>query len=208
MAESYFELLTEHKELPAKPFDSLGELKHLRRMLASRMHHPEVCDETGFFSCPEEAETNSAPFAEPISLAMVREKVNSIKKALAVWHCSYSRSRVRVPRGGIFRSSWARRNKKHVPSVVARYIEPPQEETLERMNTALMALGIVGVIFGMLNFHFGGVGSVPLDSLIGTTGAVIVAIGCGGRFLASHTDFLSGILPQEQSQERRAFAHQ
>ena len=193
MAESYFDLLTEQQGLPAKPFDPLGELKHLRRMLASRMHHPEVFDETGFFSYPEETETNDAPLSEPISLTTAMEKVDSIKKTLAAWHCSYSRSRsrLRIPRGGIFRNSRTWRNKKHIPSVVFQCIDPPPEGILERINAALMALGIIAVIFGTLNFYCGGVSDVSLGSLVCTSGAAIVSIGFGGRLLASQMDFLS-----------------
>jgi predicted small integral membrane protein len=184
VAESYFELLTEQQGLPAKTFDPLGELKRIRRKLALRMHSSDIPDDIGLFTFQEKAEPNDSARPEPIALDAVIEKVNTIKRTLTVWHRSRSRFPMRQARFGIFRSYQTKRNRKHISSVVAQYIELSQVGKLDKINAALIATGIVGVIFGALNFFCGGSSDVSFSTLICASGATIVAIGFSGRFLA------------------------
>jgi len=59
---------------------------------------------------------------------------------------------------------------------------------METVNATLTALGIVGIVFGMLSFYRGWEGDLSLGSLVCTSGAAIVAIGISGRCLASRCD--------------------
>lgn len=179
MAESYFELLTEQQGLPTIPFDPLVELKRLRRMLELRMQQhaptPEVLDVLPFPS-------------ESVSMDAVLQKVEQMKKALAVVY--RSRHLKRLPRGGIYRIPRQEWKKRSATLRAVQCGEVPQAETLpegvlDTLNAGLMALGVIGVIFGVLSFLRGMESDLSLGSLVCASGAAIVSIGLGGRLLAS-----------------------
>ena len=187
MAESYFELLTELQRFPAKPFDPLSELKHLRRRLALRLQNAERLEETGLPpSFQEQAGTNTIPRSESTSLEAIVKQVVGMKTALAIWQ--RSRFRSRSQRTGIFRGHRKLWNKRHIPYKVIQHLNAPQEERLETVNASLTALGIIGVVFGILSFCRGWESDLSLGSLVCAAGAAIVAIGIGGHFLAAHAD--------------------
>ena len=56
---------------------------------------------------------------------------------------------------------------------------------MEMVNATLTALGVVGIVFGISSFYRGWEGDLSLGSLVCTSGMAIVAIGIGGRCLAS-----------------------
>ena len=175
---SYFELLTEQEGIPAKPFDPVGELKCLRRRLALRMHTAE----------PLEIKMQNVvpiPQTESISLETVVKKVGDVKKMLLLWQ--RSRCRRRSPRTNMFRGNRQYR-KRQIPSVVSQYFTAPQEGTLETINAGLTALGIVGVTFGVLSFFRGWESDLSLGFLVSLSGLAVIAIGLGGRLLASRSD--------------------
>ena len=178
MAESYFELLTEQEGIPAKSFDPVGELKCLRRRLALRMHTPESVE-------IEEKNVVSLPQTESISFETVVKKVGDMKKMLALWQ--RSRFRRRTPRTNMFRGNRPCR-KRQIPSVVMQYLTAPQEGTLETVNAGLTALGVVGITFGVLSFFRGWESDFSLGFLVSLSGLAIIAIGLGGRVLASRSD--------------------
>lgn len=198
MAESYFDLLTEQEGLPAKPFDPVEELKRLRRGLElrlqiSQMSAEEVAVTSSFReeSIPQEAFLATSckpetPETEQVSLESVMQKAAGMKKTFTFWQ--RSQQRTRLVRNDRFRGIQKPRSKKKTPSVVASYLTTPQEGTLETINAGLMALGIVSVVFGVLSFIRGLESDWALGSLVCITGAVIVVIGLGGRFLASRFD--------------------
>jgi len=197
MAGSYFDMLTGQQGMPAKPFDPVEELKRLRRGLTLRMQtsdEPEtVADPPPLLVGMETKNTVSPPLcgtappeAEPVSLETVIEKAGEIKKTLAVWR--RSRLHTGSVRRDLFRGSRTHRSKRKKPSSVAQYLmnlTDPKEGTLETVNAGLIALGIVGVIFGVLSFFRGLESDLSLGSLVCATGAAIVVIGLGGRLLAS-----------------------
>ena len=194
--ESYFELLTEQQGLPASPFDPVRELKRLRRRLALRIEHPETPGETHLPLFQEEIEISHASpqfvspkndecLPEPVSTEAILKKVGGMKKTLAIWQ--RSRLRVRQPRNDLFRGHRKLWNQKRVSSVIAHYLDTSQESTLERVNAGLLALGVIGIVFGVLSFLRGWESDLSLGSLVCVSGAAIVAIGFGGRFLASQT---------------------
>ena len=188
MAESYFELLTEQQRIPAKVFDSLEELKHLRRRLALRMQNAEQSEpkKTDLPPLPVETEAKSVPLPEATSLETIAKQVIGMKTTLAIWQ--RTRSRSRSQRGGVFRGHHKLWKKERLPSVVIQYLNTPHGEKLETACAGLMALGIVGVVFGVLSFSRGWESDLSLGSLVCVSGAVIVAIGLGGHFLASFTE--------------------
>jgi len=197
--ESYFELLTEQQGLPASPFDPVRELKRLRRRLALRIEHPEIPRETHLPLFQEEIETShDSPYSvpkfvspkneylpEPVSTEAILKKVGGMKQTLAIWQ--RSRLRVRQPRNDLFRGHRKLWNQKRVSCAIAQYLNTPQEGALERVNAGLLALGVIGVVFGVLSFLRGWESDLSLGSLVCVSGAAIVAIGFGGRFLASQT---------------------
>ena len=208
MAESYFEMLTEQHGIPAKPFDPVEELKRLRRGLTLRMqmsksaadeiaepptscveNAPEIIDTKETVSSPSyEA---APPEAEPIPQESVSEKIDKMKTSLVIWQ--RSRIHTRSARNDIFRGNSLRigrnlRVKRHEPLVVSQYLTTPQEGTLETINAGLMALGIVSIVFGVLCFYRGLESDLSIGSLVCATGAAIVLIGLGGRFLVSLFD--------------------
>jgi len=196
MAESYFELLTEQEGIPAKPFDPVIELKRLRRGLTVRMQTSEPpkdeIAEMPLFQTKEKIKGVSSPpcesvspETETISLESVMNKTGEMKKTLAMWQ--RSRQRTRPVRNDIFRGNRKPRIKRRSPLVVAQFLTAHQEETLETVNAGLMALGIVGIVFGVLSLIRGLESDVSIGSLVFATGAAIVMIGLGGRFLASRT---------------------
>ena len=203
MAESYFELLTEQQGLPAKSFDPVEELKRLRRELMSRVQIPEPPAEKTvapplFHTEIAQAEIEAkeavlpppyetvSPDREPVTLETVAKKADEIKKTLAVWQ--RSRLHKKPVRSEMFRGKRKSWNKKRKPSVVAQYLTTPQEGTLETANAGLMTLGVVGVIFGVLSLFRGLESDLSIGSLVCATGAAIVVIGLGGRFLASRAN--------------------
>jgi len=200
MAGSYFELLTEQEGLPTKPFDPVEELKRLRRELSLRSHLSEPpTEKVAEFPAVqveiaqiEIVQANSAPKnaiaseAEPISLESVMQKTGEIKKTLAV--LQRSRLHTRPSRKDMFRGSRKPRYLRQTPSVVARYLTTPQEGTLESVNAGLMSLGMIGVIFGVLCLFRGFESDLTIGSLVCATGAAVVAIGLGGRLLASRAE--------------------
>jgi len=189
MAESYFELLIGQEGIPAKPFDPVRELKRLRRRLALRMQQqtyapPEIEPaDTIPLSLPVEMTVKAS---EPASLEMVAKKVDSIKKTLTFWQ--RSRFRRKSPRTALFRGNRQFWCKKRIPSVVTQYLTAPQEGMLETINAGLTALGVVGVIFGVLNFFRGWEGDLSLGFLVSVSGLAVIGIGLSGRFLASRFD--------------------
>ena len=191
MAESYFELLTEQDGLPAKPFDPVEELKRLRRRLALRIQAyqpPEKKDNLPFSLPKIEARKSVLPLPpqmEPFSLEMVLEKVGKIKKTLAVWQ--QSRHCRRMPLA-IFRGNRQFWRTKRLPSVVAQYLTDPQEGMLETISAALTALGIIGIVFGILSFSHGWASDLSFGLQVSLSGLTVIAIGLGGRFLTLQVD--------------------
>ena len=211
MAESYFELLTEQDGIPAKPFNPVEELKRLRRGLALRLQVAESAMENvvdppphRFEICPAKIEPQHAvvvpitktvsPETEPVSLESVMEKAGSLKNTLALWQ--RSRIRTKPAPNDIFRGNFHGRqkfgSKKQSSLSVTQYLTTPQEETLEIVNAGLVALGIIGVVFGFLSFWRGTESDLSFGSLVCATGVAVVFIGLGGRFLASRSHFSRG----------------
>ena len=181
MAESYFELLTEQQGFPAKPFDPVEEVKRLRQMLAARLQQPqqqeclehrEPAVETCVLPVPE----------EPVSLGSIMATVDGMRKTLAI--CQRSRFPKKRSSGVIFRSRWRHPRKQPAPSVAAPNTDSPPESLLEQMTAGLMALGVIGVVFGALAFFRGLESDLSLGTLVCTSGAAIVTIGISGRLLA------------------------
>ena len=201
MADSYFELLTGQQGLPAKPFDPIGELQRLRRRLALRIQNFEPPEKSIPFSFRTENNTDEIPLLSPynpmpsevepppietVSLESVVKQVGNMKRTLTLWQ--RSRSRASVPHADIFRGNrhWA--NKKRIPSVATRCLTVPQEGTLEMVNAGLTALGIVGVVFGLLSVFRGWESDLSLGTMVCLSGAATITIGLGGRFLALRAD--------------------
>ena len=194
MAESYFEMLTEQQGIPAKPFDPLEELKRLRRELALRTQSIEQPAEKSVEPphlqikiLQEEVETKVTPLSEiePVTLESVAKKTDEMKNTLAIWQ--RSRLHTKPVRNGIFRGKRKSVRKKKNPSVAAQYLTAPQEETWQTINAGLMALGVVGIVFGILSLFRGLESDVSLGSFTCATGIAIVAIGLGGRLFASRS---------------------
>ena len=205
-------MLTEQDGIPAKPFNPVEELKRLRRKLALRLQVSESAPEKVIDPpppqseiCPAEIETKNAviiPFAKTVSpetalvsLESVMEKTGNMKKTLAVWQ----RSRIRTKpspndifRGNLYRGGQKFWNKKQSSSGITQCLTTPREETLEVVNAGLVALGTIGVVFGALCFWRGMESDLSFGSLVCATGAVVVLIGLGGRFLASRSDLSRG----------------
>ena len=212
MAESYFELLTEQQGIPAKPFNPVEELKRLRRELALRTRTFELTAEKITDPCPVQTnivqtETEidakdavllptrkTAPSeTEPASLESITKKADDMKRTLAIWQRSRKRTkpvRSDIFRGNVFQKSRKSRNKRNNSSLIIRFLTTPQEKTLQTVNAGLIALGIVGVIFGVLSFFRGLESDLSIGTLVCVTGATVVAIGLGGRLLAARNDFL------------------
>ena len=189
MAESYFELLTEQQGLPAKQFDPLGELKRLRRTLALRVQDAERTEKADLPSLQVETETTIPSIPESPSLEAVVKQVGEMKTALTIWQ--RSRVHTRVPHGGVFRGQRRFWNRRRIPSAIIQYLNTPQGEMLETTLAGLMALGFVGVVFGVLSFCRGLESDLSLGALVCASGMTIVAIGLVGHFLASQSESLS-----------------
>ena len=197
MEESYFELLTQQPGLPAKLFDPLEELKLLRRTLDSRLQTSESSVETFFDSPPlqtkiEMQEVAPTPFyeTEVVSLEAVMDKIENINNMLT--DLQPSRECTEPSPNDIFRGNQRAEKKRRVPALIAQCLNVPQGRILETLNVCLMALGIIGAVFGVLVFSRGWEGDLPLGSWICTSGAAIVILGLGGRFLASHAELSVG----------------
>jgi len=186
MAESYFELLTEQRGLPVKPFDPLEELRCLRRRLALRIQNLEFTGESDLLPLRDELGTKKAPTPEPISLETVVNQVSAMKKTLVIWQ--RSRFRAKQPRGNIFRSHQRVLNKKRGSAMLAQYLDTPREGVLETLHAGLMALGVIGVVFGALSYYRGWESDLSLGSLVCASGATVVAIGTAGLLFASRCD--------------------
>jgi len=142
---------------------------------------------------------------EPVTFETVTKKVDEMKKTLAIWqrsrlHTKSGRNK-KPARSDIFRGkrqSWSKRawNKRRRSSTVAHYLTTPHEGTLETANAGLMALGIVGVIFGVLSLFRGLETDLSVGSLVCATGAAIVLIGLSGRFLASRSHLAKDYTPK------------
>ena len=181
MAESYFELLTGQQGLPAVSHDPLDELRRLRRELALRLQTVRlVPEETA--KPPETV----LPKMEPASFETVINNAEDIKKTLTIWQ--RTRSRTKTARDALFRGSRTFRHEKRVAPVIAQYLTAPQEGALEKVNAGLMALGLVGVIFGVLSLFRGLESDFSFGSLVCASGAAIVAIGLGGRLLVARSE--------------------
>lgn len=176
---SYFELLIEQQGFPAKPFDPLEELRRMRQRLAARMQQTDVREEIN-------TDTTNVPFTEQASLGAVAEQVGRIKKSLAILH--RSRIPAKPPHFGISRNGRKWENKRQKPTLVPQYTETQPGGTLETVSASLTALGIVGIVFGILSFYRGWESDLSLGFLVCTSGAAIVAIGISGRCLASRHD--------------------
>jgi hypothetical protein len=124
---------------------------------------------------------------EPISLETIVKKVSGMKKTLALWQRSRFRRKPRHT--DIFRENRQFWGKRQIPSVVAQYLTAPQEGVLETINAGLTALGGIAIVLGILSFCRGWESDLSLGSLVSISGIAIIAIGLGGRFLASHPDF-------------------
>ena len=193
MAESYFELLTEQRGLPAKPFDPLEELRCLRRRLALRIQNLE-CSGQEFPEAintsplPDELRTNEIPLTEPATLEMVAKQVGAMKKTMRKTLVMWQRSRLRTksPREDLFRSRQRGLNRSGVSTMLAQYLTPPQEGMLEMLQAGLTALGVIGVVFGALSFFRGWESDLSLGSMVCASGATVVAIGVAGILFASH----------------------
>ena len=79
-------------------------------------------------------------------------------------------------------------NRSQISAVIVQNLGAPQEKLLNTFNVAMTALGIIGVVFGMLSFSRGWEGDLPLGSWISASGGAIIALGLGGRFFASRTE--------------------
>ena len=195
--ETYFELLTEQQGLPASPFDPVRELKRLRRRLALRIGHSETLEKADCLPFQEEIETqcvhlpsvsesvpleDKRPF-EPVSMEAIIKKIGGMKQTLAIWQ--RSRLRARQPRGDMFRGHRKLWFKRRVSEVISQYMDAHEGGVLEMVNSGLLALGVVGIVFGALSFLRGWESDISLGSWVSASGAAIVAIGLGGRFLAS-----------------------
>ena len=198
MAESYFDLLTEQEGMPAKPFDPVEELKRLRRGLMLRLQISKTPEEEIADPLLLQAENtakeivtaspskNVTPETEPVSLESVLHKAGKIKKMLAFWQ--RSRLRAKTVRKDMFRGIQKPRSEREKTMLVDAYLTASPEGTLETVNAGLMALGIIGVVFGVLCFFRGLESDLSIGSVVCATGAAIVVIGLGGRFLASRFD--------------------
>lgn len=198
MEDSYFELLAGQQGFPVKTFDPLGEMKRLRRGLALRLQNLEQPVKDNMLSAPAEIEMkyvspvlphesvtseSEPPPMEPISLESVVKKADDIKNTLTMWQ--RSRYRAKATHIDIFRGDRRFWNGKRVTSVVTQYLAVPQERILEHANAGLIAIGVIGVIFGFLNVLHGYESGLSLGTVVCCSGASIIAIGLGGNFLAS-----------------------
>ena len=192
MAESYFDLLTKRQELPAKPFDPLEELKLLRRRLAVRIQTVEPPMEA--FEAKEIAPpplNEAFPCEkEPVSIEIIAEKVGDMEETLTLFNSHPPEEKHVAPQNGegIIHTAERVENKRGVLLGVDQYLNIPQERLLVAFNVGLMALGVIGVVFGILSFSRGWEGDLPLGSWVSASGMAIIALGLGGRFLASHSD--------------------
>jgi hypothetical protein len=73
-------------------------------------------------------------------------------------------------------------NRGHWALVTTEFLTAPQEGTLKMLNGGLIALGIIGVVFGIVSFCRG------LESDL-SFGSLVCATGLGGRVLAARSDF-------------------
>jgi len=190
VAESYFELLTEQQGIPAKPFDPLEELRRLRQRLALRIQRLEFPEEISRSPFQEGIGFNNPRESEPVSLETVVKQVGTINKTLAVWQ--RSRSRTRSPRDDMFRARHKLPSRRYVPAVVVPPADLREERTLENVNVGLTALGMIGVVFGILSFCRGWESDLSLGTLVCASGSAMIAISFAGYVLASHSDFSLG----------------
>ena len=186
MAESYFELLTKQQRdskqqgLPAKSFSPLEELRLLRRKLNVRLQTPELPVEQ--FEIQEFAPSVPCE-SEPVSIEAVVEKVGEIEETLDLAHCPPAVSVIAPTLVQIENES--RPLAKGPLAVAGRCLNVPQERLLSTLTIGLTALGIIGVVFGVLSFSRGWEGDLPLGSWVSASGAAIIALGVGGRFFAT-----------------------
>jgi len=190
VAESYFELLTEQQGVPAKPFDPLEELRRLRQRLALRIQRLECPEETSRLPFQDEIGLNDSRMPEPVSFEMVLKQVGSMKKTLASWQ--RSRSRTRPSRDGIFRARQKFSRQRYVPAVIVSSSGLHEERILEKVNIGLTALGMIGVVFGTLSFYRSWESDLSFGTLVCVSGSAMIAISFVGHLLTSHSDFSLG----------------
>ena len=197
MAESYFDWLTEQQALPAKPFDPLEELKQLRRKLAARIQTSEL-PAAGAPAFPPNMPSNmdtqpvAGNKAEAVSLDAALDTVAGMKQTLAACRVSSQHAepqRNHLLHGGELQAEEDVAERVQSPAIfssaVSRELNVPQESMLETINAGLMALGIIGVVFGLLSFYRGWESDLSFGTLASASGAAIVAVGLCGRLLAS-----------------------
>ena len=187
-----------------KPFDPVEEVRLLRRRLALRMQTCEQPDGLPIVQPEIETLKVASPSllqTEPFSLEKIVAKVRETKKALAVWQRFQLRRKtppITVFRGPIFRApifhgDWQFRREKRSPSVATHSLTTPHlmtpcEGTLETINAGLTALGIVGIVFGILSFSQGWTNDLSLGLQVSLSGLTVMVVGLSGRFLSSRVD--------------------
>ena len=180
MADSYFDLLTQQEGLPAKQFDPLEELKLLRRKLALRLHKFEPSPEV--FAVKEVVPLTRVETG-PVSLEAVVSQVESIEETLA------SLTTLRTQQEDHALPIVEGISRPEIPLVEShRNVNVSNDgmlPTLSTVNLGLIALGIVAVVFELLNFSWGLAGNLPFASWVSASGAAIIAIGLTGRIIAS-----------------------
>ena len=178
-----------------QPFDPVGEVRRLRRRLAL---HIQACEQPERDSLPVcqpeiEAQTIALPLpAEPFSLEIIVEQVGEMRKTLATWQ--RFRQPKKTPPTPIFRGDRQSRRQKRLHPVEpqylveTQYLTAPREGTLETINAGLTALGIVGIVFGILSFSHGWTSGLSMGLQVSLSGLAVIVVGLGGRFLSSQVD--------------------
>ena len=180
MAKSYFDMLTQHDGLSAKQFDPLEELRLLRRKLAMRL---QAFDADPAMVEAIEIEPVSVADSQHVSFEEVVCQMTSIKETLA---CATQRT---IPQHHTMLQTAERDLPPEVASEESERIGVHLHNVgvlplLDTLNVSLISLGMVGVIFGMLNLSWGVESNLPFASLAAASGAVIVAVGIAGRKLS------------------------
>jgi len=141
--------------------------------------------------------------AEPAPLEAVVEQVENLQTVLTTWQSPHEYAGQRLPspeqsnpeqshpeqsyRGqpGQEHAQPLPDGKKTALLHAHQNLDVPQGRMLETLNACLTALGVIGAVYGVLTFHRGWEGDLPLSSWICMSGAAIIALGLSGRFLAA-----------------------